>query len=135
MNRTLLFFAVLAFSACGAESTLSNGTFRGTTDALNGSTLTFDLGARTGTLTLSGGQSATFELASASQFGQSCPGNFASVRTESRALTPDPLVVGTVSLAGPSLRAGCGLAATGAIAATDDVVLISGAQQFSFERQ
>ncbi|MBL8913575.1 MAG: hypothetical protein JNM17_22940 [Archangium sp.] len=135
MKRTLLTCLSLAFvlSACGVESTLSTGTFRGTTDSLTGATLSFDVTSRTGSIML-GGQSTTFGLES-SQFGQSCPGNLSSVRTESRAVTVDPLVVGSVSLPGVVIRAGCGLSPTGGLAATDDVVLISGTRQFGFERQ
>ncbi len=112
MKRFLLLAALV--SACGpVESKLVSGTYTTSSGELTGATLALDLSAKKATLTPKGGAAIELTLAGTASFINLCAGNLASVHVETIALTPDPLVVGSVSLEAPQLRAGCGLNAGG----------------------
>lgn len=113
MMKTSLMLLAVALSACGPQSLVTDGTYQsGATDQLPNATLVIDLKAKTASVTLSGASTpVVLQMAAvaASKWETGCPTNYTSVSVETWTLTPDPAVLGTLSLAGPRLVAGCGL--------------------------
>lgn len=104
----------LTLLACGpTTSQLADGTFvASSSSALGSASLVVETAAKTATLTLpTGGTSVMMELTALPrpQWEQGCPANFSSVAVETFSVTPDPLVLGSVTLTRPRLTAGCGL--------------------------
>ena len=113
MKMPLVFLTAAVLCACGPQSLVSDGTYQsGATDALPNATLVIDLEAKTASVTPSGASApVVLQLTAlpAAQWEKGCPTNFSSVSVETWTLAPDPAVLGTLSLSGARLLAGCGL--------------------------
>ncbi len=104
-----IFLFALALSACGPRSTVVGGTYvTERLGSLPGSTLVVELKAKTASLTLSGATTPIVLQLSGPQWTKSCVTNFSSVLVETWTVSPDPAVLGTITLSGPRLLAGCG---------------------------
>jgi hypothetical protein len=114
MNRTLPFLiAAVALTACGPQSLVTDGTYlSGSTAQLANASMAIDLNAKKASVTLSGASSATeltLTAVPAANWEKGCPTNLSSVAVETWTVSPDPTVLGTLSLSGAKLLAGCGL--------------------------
>lgn len=113
MKTTLSFLTAVALCACGPQSVVTDGTYAtGATDALPNATLVIDVQAKTASVTPSGASAPVvlqLTAVAAAQWEKGCPTNLSSVSVETWTLTPDPAVLGTLSLSGAKLMAGCGL--------------------------
>jgi hypothetical protein len=114
MNRILSTFVfAAALAACGpVTSLITDGTYASGNDmTLPNATLVIDRAAKTATITQDGGSAVVLNLVDVprASWEQGCPTNFSSVAIETFTLTPDPAVIGSVSLGAPKLTAGCGL--------------------------
>lgn len=113
MRSSFALLAVLLTACGGAESKLSDGTYESTetSGALQGAKLVLDVKAKTAAVTLTGASAVTLQLTAVphAQWEKGCPTNTSSVTIETMKISPDPAVLGTLSLANPRLVAGCGL--------------------------
>jgi len=124
MRTSCLLVVVGVLSACGVQSVVTDGTYQSaeTTGPLVNATLVVDVKGKTASVTLSGaGSPVVLQLTAVppAQWETGCPTNYTSVSVETWKLSPDPAVLGTLSLANPRLVAGCGLD----VAKPDEVVL------------
>jgi hypothetical protein len=116
----------LLLSGCGpTRSEATDGTYKAAASSpIGGASLVLETAAKTATVTLpSGGTPVMMQLTALpqAQWERGCPTNYTSVLVETFTLSPDPLVLGTVTLTAPRLTAGCGLDA-----ANPDEVRLSG---------
>lgn len=113
MNRTLLFLTLALLSACGPQSVVTDGTYKSSTTAqLADASLVIDLNSKKASVTLAGASSATeltLTAVPAANWEKGCPTNFSSVAVETWTVSPDPTVLGNLTLTGAKLLAGCGL--------------------------
>jgi hypothetical protein len=103
---------LLALFGCGPQSLVTDGTYQSDgTGPLPNATLLIDLKAKMATVTPSGASAVVLQLTAvaSAQWEKGCPTNFSSVSVETWTVAPDPAVLGSLSLAGPRLVAGCGL--------------------------
>lgn len=107
----LLLIAV-ASTACGPQSLVTDGTYQSNgTAQLPNASLVVDVQAKTASVTLSGSTSpVVLELTAvaAANWERGCSTNLTSVAIETWRL-PEPTVLGSLSLTGARLVAGCGL--------------------------
>lgn len=116
-------------AACGpVESRLADGTYQSTESAgpLVGANLSVDLKGKAVTVSMTGTSQVALQLAEVprAQWQTGCPTNFSSVLLETWGLSPDPAVLGTLSVATPRLLAGCGSGG-----ANRDEVVVTGTSQ------
>lgn len=115
MNRTLILTlsAVAALTACGPQSVITDGTYKSSTTAqLADASIKIDLNAKKASVTLSGSSTPTeltLTAVPAANWEKGCPTNLSSVAVETFTVSPDPTVLGNLSLTGAKLLAGCGL--------------------------
>ena len=118
MKISLSLLCLVALFGCGPQSLVTDGTYQSdSTSPLPNATLLIDLKAKTASVTLSGTSTPVvlqMTAVPASKWETGCPTNYTSVSVETWTLTPDPAVLGTLSLATPRLVAGCGLDAANA---------------------
>ena len=123
MKTLLPMMFVVAMCACGPQSLISDGTYDSDSSAaLANASLVVDVTAKTASITLSGERDATvLQLARlpTADWERGCPTNVSSVAVETWVVTPEPTVLGSLSLSGTRLLAGCGLD----VADADTVVL------------
>ncbi|MDP1826907.1 MAG: hypothetical protein Q8L48_26780 [Archangium sp.] len=112
-TSTLMFVVAVALSGCGPQSLVTDGTYQSDgTGPLPNASLVIDLKAKTASVTLSGTSTAValqLTAVPAASWEKGCPTNVSSVAVETFTVAPDPAVLGSLSLAGPKLLAGCGL--------------------------
>lgn len=123
MKTSLPMILVVALCGCGPQSVISDGTYDSDSSAaLANASLVVDVSAKTASLTLSGERDATvlqLDRLATADWERGCPTNVSSVAVETWAATPEPTVLGSLSLTGTRLLAGCGLD----VADADTVVL------------
>lgn len=105
---------LLILSGCGPiRSELTDGTYKAAASSpIGAASLVLETAAKTATVTLpSGGTPVMMQLTALpqAQWEMGCPTNYTSVLVETFSLSPDPLVLGSVTLANARLTAGCGL--------------------------
>lgn len=113
MKISLVCLTAAALCACGPQSVVTDGTYAtNSTDPLPNATLLLDVKAKTASVTPSGASTPVvlqMTALSAAQWERGCPTNLSSVSVETWTLAPDPAVLGSLSLSGARLLAGCGL--------------------------
>lgn len=107
MLRLIAVTVAVLVSSCGPDGRVPGGRYRGT-GQLEGAILTFDVDAKSGTLSLVGSSAPIALTLGSKTITSVCPGNFSSKSAEAIPVTsPDPLVAGAVTVESPGLIGSC----------------------------
>lgn len=113
MKTPFVLLTAFVLCACGPQSVVTDGTYStDSTDSLPNATLVIDVKAKTASVTPSGASTPIVLQMTAlppARWERGCPTNLSSVSVETWTLAPDPAVLGSLSLSGARLLAGCGL--------------------------
>jgi hypothetical protein len=108
MLRSIALVVAVLLSSCGPDGKVPSGRYRGI-GQLEGAILTFDVSAKSGSLTLAGSNTSIALTLGQKTITSVCPGNFSSKSAEAYPVTsPDPLVAGSVTIESPGIVGSCG---------------------------